>query len=254
VSYVQLGSTLENSQGFNILTLDIFKLYRNFWDFAFENPEKIKPNHIAIFSFAIEHCNRLGWKKKFGLPSTMTMEAVGIKSYNTYISAFNDLVEFGFIDLIEKSKNQYSSNIIALSDFNKANDKALNKALIKHTTKQSESTLQSTGESISSIDIQETNIQETKKQRFEEFWNLYDKKVERKSCYNKFMKLDLKVIEKIINVVPFYVKSTPEVKYRKNPETWINGECWNDEIKETEKKEEGYTLANGSKISTNFAF
>jgi hypothetical protein len=138
--------------------MDIFKLYRNFWDFAFENPEKIKPNHIAIFSFAIEHCNRLGWKKKFGLPSTMTMEAVGIKSYNTYISAFNDLVEFGFIDLIEKSKNQYSSNIIALSDFNKAINKALDKALIKHTTKQSESTIQSTGESISSINIQETNL------------------------------------------------------------------------------------------------
>jgi hypothetical protein len=95
---------------------------------------------------------------------------------------------------------------------------------------------------------------EIKENLFETFWNLYDKKVERKSCYNKFMKLDLKVIEKIINVVPFYVKSTPEVKYRKNPETWINGECWNDEIKETEKKEEGYTLANGSKISTNFAF
>jgi hypothetical protein len=95
---------------------------------------------------------------------------------------------------------------------------------------------------------------EIKENLFETFWNLYDKKVERKSCYNKFMKLDLKVIEKIINVVPFYVKSTPEVKYRKNPETWINGECWNDEIKETDKKEEGYTLANGSKISTNFAF
>jgi hypothetical protein len=158
VSYVQLGSTLENSQGFNILTLDIFKLYRNFWDFAFENPEKIKPNHIAIFSFAIEHCNRLGWKKKFGLPSTMTMEAVGIKSYNTYISAFNELVQYGFIELIEKSKNQYSSNIIALSNNFKANDKALDKAFIKHTTKQDESTIQSTGESISSINIQETNL------------------------------------------------------------------------------------------------
>jgi hypothetical protein len=138
--------------------MDIFKLYRNFWDFAFENPEKIKPNHIAIFSFAIEHCNRLGWKKKFGLPSTMTMEAVGIKSYNTYITAFNELVEYGFIELIEKSKNQYSSNIIALSNNFKANDKALDKAFIKHTTKQDESTIQSTGESISSINIQETNL------------------------------------------------------------------------------------------------
>ena len=138
--------------------MDIFKLYRNFWDFAFENPEKIKPNHIAIFSFAIEHCNRLGWKKKFGLPSTMTMEAVGIKSYNTYITAFNELVEYGFIELIEKSKNQYSSNIIALSNNFKALDKALDKAFIKHTTKQDESSIQSTGESISSINIQETNL------------------------------------------------------------------------------------------------
>jgi hypothetical protein len=137
--------------------MDIFKLYRNFWDFAFENPEKIKPNHIAIFSFAIEHCNRLGWKQKYGLPSAMVMEATGIKSYNTYISAFNELVDFGFIKLIEKSKNQYSSNIIAISNFDKASNKALDKALIKHTTKQSESTLQS----IDSIDIQYTSIQET---------------------------------------------------------------------------------------------
>jgi len=137
--------------------MDIFKLYRNFWDFAFDNPEKIKPNHIAIFSFAIEHCNRLGWKQKYGLPSAMVMEATGIKSYNTYISAFNELVDFGFIKLIEKSKNQYSSNIIALSNFDKASNKALDKALIKHTTKQSESTIQS----IDSIDIQYTNIQET---------------------------------------------------------------------------------------------
>jgi hypothetical protein len=137
--------------------MDIFKLYRDFWDFAFENPEKIKPNHIAIFSFAIEHCNRLGWKEKYGLPSAMVMEATGIKSYNTYISAFNELVDFGFIKLVEKSKNQYSSNIIALSIFNKASNKALDKAFIKHTTKQSESTIQS----IDSIDIQYTSIQET---------------------------------------------------------------------------------------------
>jgi hypothetical protein len=55
--------------------------------------------------------------------------------------------------LIEKSKNQYSSNIIALSNFNKATDKALDKAMIKHATKQ--------GESISSIDKQETINKET---------------------------------------------------------------------------------------------
>lgn len=135
--------------------MDYFKLTRAFWDYAFENPEKIKPNHCALYLFIVEHCNRLGWKKKFGLPTTMAKDAIGIRSYNTYIITLNDLVEFGLIELIEKSKNQYSSNIIAISNFDKALVKALDKATIKHVTKQSEST----SESIYSIDKQDTNIQ-----------------------------------------------------------------------------------------------
>ncbi len=135
--------------------LDYFKLTRDFWDFSFENPDLIKPNHCALYLFIIEHCNRLGWREKFGLPTEMTKDAIGIRSYNTYINTLNDLVCFGFIKLIEKSKNQYSSNIIALSNFDKALDKALDKAMIKHYTKQSESTIQS----ISSIDKQDTKKQ-----------------------------------------------------------------------------------------------
>ena len=115
--------------------MDIFKLYRNFWDYAFANPEKIKPNHIAIYSFAIEHCNRLGWKEKFGLPASMVLEATGIKSYSVYKKTFDDLVEFGFIEVVQYSKNQYSSNIIALKENHKALDKALDKALTKHMRK-----------------------------------------------------------------------------------------------------------------------
>ena len=140
--------------------MNSYDLSRSFINFAFENPDKIKPNHYAIYFFAIEHCNRLGWKSKFGLPTTMAMEAIGIKSYNTYINALNELVEWGFIQMIEKSKNQYSSNIIALSNFDKAHNKALDKALIKHTTKHCRSTRQS----IDSINKQETNKQETNKQ------------------------------------------------------------------------------------------
>lgn len=123
--------------------MDYFKLTRTFWDFTFENPEKIKPNHCALYLFIVEHCNRLGWKRKFGLPTTMAKDAIGIRSYNTYINTLNDLVEFGLIEMIEVSKNQYSSNIVAISNFDKALDKALDKASIKHVTKQSESTIQS---------------------------------------------------------------------------------------------------------------
>jgi hypothetical protein len=131
--------------------MNSYDLSRKWFDWTFENPERINPNHTALYFFIIEHCNRLGWKEKFGLPTTMAKEAIGIRSYNTYINTLNDLVEFGFIKLIEKSKNQYSSNIIALSNFDKAHDKALDKALIKHTTKQRKS--------IDSINKQETKEQ-----------------------------------------------------------------------------------------------
>jgi hypothetical protein len=135
--------------------MDIYSFSRSFWDYAFENPDKIKPNHCALFFFAVEHCNRLGWKEKFGLPTTMVMEALGIKSYHTYIKAFNELVEFGFFVIHEKSRNQYSANVIALSKNDKANNKALDKALSKHASKHSQSTHQSND----SIDIQYTSIQ-----------------------------------------------------------------------------------------------
>lgn len=128
--------------------MDIFKLYRFFWDYCFENPEKIKPNHIAIYSFSIEHCNRLGWKRKFGFPTSMAMEATGIKSYSVYKKSLDDLVEFGFFEVIEYSKNQYSANIIALKENSKAHNKALDKAFTKHKHKQDESN----SESIDSID------------------------------------------------------------------------------------------------------
>lgn len=142
--------------------MNSYDLSRKFVDFSFENPSKIKPNHYALYFFAIEHCNRLGWKKEFGLPTTMTMEAIGIRSYNTYSKTLKELIKFGFFELIESSKNQYSANIIALSNFNKALDKALDKAFIKHRTKQRESTEQS----IDSIDkpINQLTIEQTNKE------------------------------------------------------------------------------------------
>ncbi len=128
-----------------------YELSRQWFDFSFENPDKIKPIHTAIYFFACEHCNRLGGKEKFGLPSIMTMEAIGVKSHNTYMKALNDLIEWGFIILHQKSKNQYSANIIAISKYDKALYKALDKAFIKHDTKQSESTIQSTDDIVKPI-------------------------------------------------------------------------------------------------------
>jgi len=120
-----------------------YELSRYWFDWAFNNPEKVKPIHAAIFFFAIEHKNRLGGKEKFGFPSLMTMEAIGVKKHQTYSKALNELAEWGFIEFIERSKNQFSSNIIsirAVPKNGKARGKALDKAFIKHGAKQGYST------------------------------------------------------------------------------------------------------------------
>lgn len=140
--------------------LNTYELSRNFWNWAFDNPEKVKPNHSAIYFFAIEHCNRLGGKIKFGFPSLMTMEAVGIKKHQTYSKYFNELIEFGFFKLIERSKNQYSANIISIVHATPKKGKALDKAFIKHRAKQ----IDSIGQSKDYIDKQVNKEQETNKQ------------------------------------------------------------------------------------------
>jgi len=129
--------------------LDYYGLMRQFWDWAFENPEIVTPTHCAVYTFAVEHCNRLGWKEKFGLPSQMVMDAIGLKTWKSYIKVFNDLCEFGFFTLVQRSKNQYSSNIIAIDKKSKALSKALSKAMQKHYQKQSE---------YNKTNIQDTNI------------------------------------------------------------------------------------------------
>ena len=121
-----------------------YDLSKEFFDWCYENPEEINPTHIALYFFIIEHSNRLGWKDKFGLPTQMAMDAIGVKNWRTYKKAFDDLVKFGFISVVQKSKNQYSANVIAIVKNTKANTKAYTKALQKHIQKQSSSTYSST--------------------------------------------------------------------------------------------------------------
>jgi hypothetical protein len=73
--------------------------------------------------------------------------------------------------------------------------------------------------------------------RFDEFWNLYDKKDGLAKCKSKWSRLKVKDIDLIFKVLPNYVQSTPDKKYRKNPLTWLNGEHWNDDIQNSTSKQ-----------------
>ena len=75
---------------------------------------------------------------------------------------------------------------------------------------------------------QEEELPLTLDNDFNLFWNKYNKKIDSKKCKDKFKKLSKIQVETILKVVDSYVAATSDVQYRKNPLTWLNGECWKD--------------------------
>ncbi len=86
--------------------------------------------------------------------------------------------------------------------------------------------------------------------RFAEFWNLYGKKTDSSKCKSKFSKLSQTDVDLIFEKLPAYVKSTPDKKYRKNPITWLNGKCWNDEVIENTENQKNDINAIGTDFSS----
>lgn len=65
---------------------------------------------------------------------------------------------------------------------------------------------------------------------FETVWALYDKKGNKKTSQRRWKGLSQKSKDLAVKHIPLYVASTPEIRYRKNFETYISQEAWNDEI------------------------
>jgi hypothetical protein len=202
-----------------------YNLIRDWYNYKFENPSKVKAIHSDFYCYLIDRWNRLGQKQEFGLPTSVTMESLNIGSYNTYKKTLQDLIDFGFIKLVTESKNQHQSKVIALSKNDKASTKALDEANTKAIDK-----------ALDTIDKQTNN--ETNEQiticndvcEFDLFWDIYNKKVDRKKCLSAWKKINPKEISLILEKAQLYVNATNDIQYRKNPSTWLNGKCWNDEI------------------------
>jgi uncharacterized phage protein (TIGR02220 family) len=121
--------------------MNSYELSTNWFEFSFQNPDRVKPLHTALYFYTIEKCNKMGWKQKFGFPTDQAMEAVGIKNYKTYIKGLLDLVDFGFIKIHQRSKNIHTSNIIEVVKNTNVTTNAHTKASQMHTPKQVHSTV-----------------------------------------------------------------------------------------------------------------
>lgn len=91
-----------------------YKLARYWFDFALQNPDHVTGNHTALYMWLIELNNRLKWADKFGLTVREGMDGMSCKSRTTYTKCFKSLVEWGWVIIVKKSRNQYEANIIAL--------------------------------------------------------------------------------------------------------------------------------------------
>jgi hypothetical protein len=65
---------------------------------------------------------------------------------------------------------------------------------------------------------------------FDDFWNCYDKKVDRPKCEQLWKRIDHHSHEKIMQYLIDYIPSTADKKFRKNPATFLQKKSWNDEI------------------------
>lgn len=134
-----------------------YKLTRNWFDYKFENPSKVRAIHTDFYIYLVDQWNRLGKKDEFGLPTSYTMECLGIGSYNTYKKTLSDLVSFGFVKIVKDSKNQHISKIIALSKYDEASDKPNDKALDEATIKASDKATDTIIKQYNNLTIEQIN-------------------------------------------------------------------------------------------------
>jgi hypothetical protein len=125
--------------------------------------------------------------------------------------------------------NQYSIITISKWDEYQIQEKK------KVTTKEQPSNNQVTAEGQpSNTNNKDNKDNKVKKENnyieFEVFWNLYAKKEDRLKCIGKWNRLSYKEQISCIEKLPAYIKSTPNIQYRKNPATYLNNKSWENEI------------------------
>ena len=90
------------------------------------------------------------------------------------------------------------------------------------------------------VEVRNKNKKENKKENnnnkekkeinisFEEFWEIYKKKIGRSKCNEEWNKLSDRDREMIMVHIPIYENSLSDLKFLKNPETYLNSKLWLD--------------------------
>ena len=202
------------------------KLHRKFvdWEWFY------KSEMVHIFLFLLLSANHKGAKWQgieikrgqliTGLKKLNKKTGISLQKIRTCLKKLENTNE-----IIVKSTNKFSIITICKYDSYQIEQETNNKQL---TNKQQTTNKQLTTTNNDNNKNNDNNIDIYPS--FNDFWNLYDKKIDRPKSLLKWNKLNQEQKEKIINYLPDYIKSTPEKSFRKNPTTFFNNQSWNNEI------------------------
>jgi hypothetical protein len=215
--------------------LPYFKFEPNQWENG--NIQMLSREDKGLF---IDLCS-MYWSRLGDIPLKLAIQ----KLCGGNATALNSLCDEKIIEVIDG--NIYikflSEQLNEFEDTSKQNSKNAKEGWIKRRKQKEESDRNATAlnpqceiDAIREDKSIEDKIRKEKEKSFLLFWDLYEKKVDKVKTEKAFLKLSETEIDLILSVVKKYVDSTPDVKFRKNPLTWLNGKCWNDVV-ETKKEE-----------------
>lgn len=141
-------------------------------------------------------------------------EETGLSSQNVRTS-LNKLQSTGEVNKVSTSANTCIT-IINYDDYQDTNKPLTN-------DQQTTNKRLTTTKNENNVRMKET------KYAFDFFWELYDKKRDRKKCESKWNNISEKDKEEIIKFIPIYKDSEPNEQYRKYPYTFLNSEIWKDD-------------------------
>lgn len=100
--------------------LNGYNLSRWWFDWIGETENVVTLSHTALFHYIIHTWNTCGQKKSFGLPTDYSCNKLNVNA-KTYAKLIKDLAEWGVINILQESKNQYSSKVICLGNIYRTN-------------------------------------------------------------------------------------------------------------------------------------
>jgi hypothetical protein len=186
-----------------------------------------------LFYELVALCNERNWPTEFQYPNHLLCATFGNLAESTLIRARNRLKQAGLLEFTSGHKR--SPTVYRFLDPD-APEIPLHSASTNASKSASRSESKSASRSDSCIYKEKTKRKTNPPADaaeleipFADFWQAYGKKEDKHKCQQRWNTLTAPERQAALAHVPGYVAATPEKRYRKNPLTYLNGKCWQDE-------------------------